>query len=120
MNIILKTLMAIGVGAALLLGAATYSHAATVCEKGSLVELVEKLEEAGHSQVIQLNKEMVDTLVAKAGPPPGVEGEFDMFLVTQGSLSAVFIVQDGCIQSRFGPAPTEQINRILGLSEAND
>lgn len=91
---------------------------AAECNTKTWTELTELFKDKG--ETIKLNPQLVAKMIEKVGRPPHIgEGEeFDAYLVTQGNLSAVFVVQDNCLKDRLGPAATETLKQVLGLGDA--
>lgn len=114
MNTILKALMVIGVAALCILGVCTFARAD--CENGEWAPISAQLAERG--TVEKLSGETIKRLVDKLGPPPGVDGDFDLYLAKQPPFAAVFVVQGECLMNRIGPAPVEDIERFLGVVSA--
>src|SRR4051812_41564632 len=51
--------------------------------------------------VVKLNEDTIKTFVDKIGPPPHADGKpFDAYVVSAEKISAVFVVQEGCIVDR--------------------
>lgn len=90
---------------------------AVECANGAWADYVSRFTEQGN-EVTPLNAELKASLIAKLGPPPGVEGDFDGYLVTKGPLGAIFVVKDGCIAGRVGPTLYENLKHVLGLVDA--
>lgn len=117
MNSFLKICMALGVAGLMMFAYGTYARAAD-CEQGVWSEVQTKLAERG--TVEKLSDVSVKILLDKLGPPPGIEGDFDLYLGKQPPLAAIFVVQNGCIVNRIGPVPAEAIDKLLGITNAGE
>lgn len=115
----MKTVIAVLASLFLLTGVYSFARADTpVCAGGVWAEQSESFKNAD-AVVQKLTPDQIENLLNKMGPPPGLEGDFDAYVVTNGPLAAVFIVQDGCTKARLGPSRAEAIDNILGIIRAN-
>lgn len=118
MNFLNRVLTAAGAGM-FLLGLGFCAKAAE-CESGiTPTEIVENFTKNG-AQVQVLSQADVDRIIDKKGAPPnGREGvPYEMILVLQNGMGAIFVAQEDCLINRIGPAPEFVIQQLFGQVSA--
>lgn len=94
-----------------------------VCPRGALSDVQPDLDRVG-ATVKAVPDTVRDAMVSKRGNPPGIEDgdAFQLLMVTtpDGTQSQLIVVDKNDCITWAGPLGTpEQINRFLGLIEAN-
>jgi hypothetical protein len=108
--------------AALFILTAGYSYARATPTVGdapcitTFSDAAKKLPEG--AKVSPLSKTIVENLVEKLGPPPGVVGEFELHLITIEDDGMIVIVQGGCVKNSIGPANIDALKQFLGIEGA--
>lgn len=97
--------------------------ASEVCPRGSLTEVQPELDRLG-AVIKAVPATARDAMVSKRGNPPGIEDgdAFQLLMVTtpDGTQAQLIVVDKNDCITWAGPLGTpEQINRFLGLIEAN-
>jgi hypothetical protein len=74
---------------------------------------LEKAMAADGIKTVQLGDEEKKAMESNLGKPPGVVGDYDLFLAVRGEAGVLMMKQQGCIVQMAGPGDANTIMRIL-------
>lgn len=117
MNTIAKFFMAMGLIAAVGLTISFARAEDDPCRLGKFSEQTVILLRAG-ANVKVVPQGQVAHLIDKAGPPPDVEGDFELYRYDLSGSAMIAVVQGECINAKMGPMENFKIDTVLGIVEA--